>query len=71
MSSYEHEAKELKRISETKDLSQGQQSALKRAALALIFVSMKMRKEFEDFASSVDQDLTEEERAHLRKLGLD
>jgi hypothetical protein len=46
-------------------------SVLKRAALALWFVSTTGRDGFKDFVNDSEADLTPEQRSHLSAMGID
>jgi hypothetical protein len=68
---YEKYAQRLAQIAETLDKKSEHHAALERAGWALAFVTMCHHAEFQDF---VDQqrrsELSPQELAHLKKLGL-
>jgi hypothetical protein len=71
--------RELGRLSEHLRLIDAQlesnpagREALKKAGVALIITFLQnRRREVEDWYQSIDAPLTEEQRAHLRRLGID
>jgi len=69
---YENYANSLEQIAANLDARGLQHVALERAGWALAFVTMYHHQEFEDFLRQKDKgELTAEQRAWLKKCGLD
>ncbi len=69
---YERYAKNLEQIARRLDKSGPQHAALERAGWALAFVTMYHHKGFQDFLNRKDKgELTADQRAHLKKCGLE
>jgi hypothetical protein len=68
---YEKQARHLEQIAKTLSKKSVKYSALKRAAWALAFVTMKHHREFEKFLHDQQhRELSVSEEKHLMKLGL-
>jgi hypothetical protein len=67
---YEKYAKHLGDLAKTLDKSSGAHAALERAGWALAFATMHHHDEFESFLIAHRGELTADQIAHLKKLGL-
>jgi len=68
---YEKDAQRLAQIAETLDKKSEHYAALERAGWALAFVTMRHYTEFQDFVDQQKRsELSAQELAHLKKLGL-
>ncbi len=69
---YEKQVRHLEQIAKTLSKRSAKHAALKRAAWALGFVTMKHHGEFEKFLSDQQsRELSPSEQKHLKKLGLE
>lgn len=68
---YEKHAQWLEKITNTLEPNSPEFAALERAGWALAFVTMRHHREFQAFLEEKDRgELTSDQQAHLRKLGL-
>jgi hypothetical protein len=58
----------LRRVAAGYEIGSSEESALRLAALALVFIAFERFDEFEEFRQG--KELTAEQRAHLDSLGL-
>ena len=69
---YEKQARQLEEIAKTLSKKSAKYAALKRAAWALAFVTMKRNREFQQFLSDQEsRQLSPSQQRHLSKLGLE
>ena len=69
---YERQARHLEQIAKTLSKRGAKHAALKRAAWALGFVTMKHHSEFEKFLrDQQSRELSPSEEKHLKNLGLE
>jgi len=69
---YEEHAQRLAQIADTLDKKSEQYAALERAGWALAFATIHHNDEFQDFIEKQRRsELTAQELAHLKKLGLE
>ncbi|MGO8985339.1 MAG: hypothetical protein ACLQFM_11175 [Terriglobales bacterium] len=68
---YEKHAQRLEKIANNLETDSPEFAALERAGWALAFVTMRHHREFQTFLEEKDRgELTADQTAHLRKLGL-
>lgn len=67
---YEKYAKHLGNLAETLDKNSAAHAALERAGWALAFATMQHHDEFESFLNAHRGELTADQLAHLKQLGL-
>jgi len=67
---YEKYAKQLERIAKTLDKKSAKHAALERAGWALAFATMHHHDEFEKFLDAHRGELSPDQIAHLKGLGL-
>jgi hypothetical protein len=67
---YEKYAKHLESLAKTLDKNSAAHAALERAGWALAFATMHHHEEFENFLTAHRGELTADEIAHLKELGL-
>jgi hypothetical protein len=68
---YEKHAQWLEKIANTLETNSPEFAALERAGWALAFVTMRHHHEFQAFLEEKDRgELTPDQLAHLKKLGL-
>lgn len=68
---YEKHAQQLEKIANTLETNSPEFVALERAGWALAFVTMRHHHEFQAFLEEKDRgELTGDQLAHLKKLGL-
>jgi hypothetical protein len=67
---YEKYAKHLKNLAKKIDKNSASHVALERAGWALAFATMHHHDEFEKFLTAHRGELTSDQIAHLKKLGL-
>jgi phosphoglycolate phosphatase-like HAD superfamily hydrolase len=67
---YEKYAKQLENIAKTLDENGAAHAALERAGWALAFATMHHHEEFEEFLTAHHGELTADQIAHLKELGL-
>jgi hypothetical protein len=68
---YEKHAQWLEKIANTLETDSPEFVALERAGWALAFVTMRHHREFQTFLEEKDRgELTADQLAHLKKLGL-
>ena len=68
---FENDAKILERIASRYDATSTEHGALKRAAIALWYVSTTSYEAFTDYVAKFEGDLTSEQRTHLTAMGID
>ena len=68
---FENDARILQRIASRYDATSTEHAVLKRAAIALWYVSTTGYEEFEDYVTNFGSDLTPEQRSRLTVMGLD
>jgi hypothetical protein len=68
---FEDDAKILERIASQYDDASTEHAALKRAAIALWYVSTTNYEAFKDYVSMSGADLTPEQRSYLTAMGID
>lgn len=68
---YESYAKHLENLAKTLDKGGATHVALERAGWALAFATMHHADEFEKFLTAHRGDLTSDQIAHLKELGLE
>jgi hypothetical protein len=68
---FEDDAKILERIASQYDETSSEHAALKRAAMALWYVSTSNDEVFKDYVAKSEGDLTPEQRSHLIAMGID
>ena len=69
--SFEEDSKILKEIAQHYGESSAQYAVLKRATVALWYVSSQDYEKFDDYMKNVDAELTPEQQAHLSEMGID
>jgi hypothetical protein len=68
---FENDAKILEHIASRYDVTSAEHAVLKRAAIALWYVSTTSYHEFRDYVTKFEGDLTPEQRGHLKAMGID
>lgn len=71
ITAFEHDAKVLEEIASRYDATSAEHAVLKRAGIALWYVSTTAYEEFEDYVTTFGSDLTPEQQSHLTALGID
>ena len=71
MTAFENDAKILERIAGQYNEASMENAALRRAAIALLYVSTMNDEGFTDYLAKFGGDLSPEQRSHLRAMGLD
>jgi hypothetical protein len=68
---FENEARILERIASQYKETSMEHAALRRAAIALWYVSTTNYEAFADYVAKLGEHLGPEQRSHLRAIGLD
>jgi hypothetical protein len=68
---FENDATILEQIARRYDATSTEHVVLKRAAIALWYVTTTRHEEFKDYVTRFEGDLTPEQRSHLRAIGID
>lgn len=71
ITAFDNDARILERIASQYNDSSTEHAALRRAAIALWYVSTTSYEAFTDFDAKFEGDLTPEQRSHLREIGID
>ena len=71
ITAFENDAKILEHIASQYDETSTEYAALKRAAIALWYVSTSNYQAFKDYVTRFEGDLTPEQRSHLAEMGID
>jgi len=71
IAAFENDARILERIASQYSDTSTEHSALKRAAIALWYVSTTNWEAFTEYVAKFEGDLTPEQRSHLRAMGID
>ena len=70
ITAFDNDATLLRRIASQYDETSDEWAALKRAAIALWYVSTNHYEAFREFAAQLEGDLTPEQRSHLMAMGI-
>jgi hypothetical protein len=70
LQSFEEDSKLLESIARELPADSAEQIALRRAGYALFYVATRHSRDFQAFIVDCERDLSPEERANLKKLGL-
>jgi hypothetical protein len=71
ITAFENDARILERIASQHNETSIEHAALRRAAIALWYVSTTNYEAFTNYVAEIGGNLSPEERAHLRAMGLD